>query len=349
MATKQDEEYLKKVEAVAVFPLWVMHAQRQERPKVAPAVWRWPVMRELAYEAGELESLKGGGERRALTMRNPGLKKAGIAGSTKTMSSAIQIVWPGEVATAHRHTAAAIRFVIEGDGAYTVQDGERFRMTAGDFVLSPSWVWHDHNNPTDEAVIWLDCLDAPMTGYFDAMFQEPFPEDVQPVTKEPGFTNATIGNGMMRPVDGGDPTKVLPLTYKWADSYGTLLAIEGNDPHDGAIMEYTNPVTGGHTMPTLACKLQRLAAGDHLDAHRHTSTVIYHVAKGEGFSIIDGQRIDWSFGDTFTLPAWAWHEHGNDSGDDAVLFSMSDLPVVEAMGLYREEDGERQEVTGTVG
>ena len=102
-------------------------------------------------------------------------------------------------------------------------------------------------------------------------------------------------------------------------------------------------------MPTLACKLQRFAAGDHLDAHRHTSTVIYHVAKGEGFSIIDGKRIDWSFGDTFTLPAWAWHEHGNDSSDDAVLFSMSDLPVVESMGLYREEDGERQEVSGTIG
>ena len=165
----------------------------------------------------------------------------------------------------------------------------------------------------------------------------------------PGATNASIGNGMMRPVDGGDPTKVLPLTYRWAESYNTLLAVEGGDAHDGAIMEYSNPVTAGHTMPTLACKLQRLAAGEHLDAHRHTSSVIYHVAKGEGFSIIDGRRLDWSFGDTFTLPAWSMHEHGNDSSDDAVLFSMSDIPVVEAMRLYRAEDGERQEVTGTIG
>ena len=349
MATKQDEEYLKKVEAVDAYPLWVAHAERPARPKVSASVWRWEAMRELVYEAGELESLKGGGERRALTMRNPGLKPFGIAGSTKTLGAAIQIVWPGEVATAHRHTAAAIRFVIEGDGAFTVQDGEQFRMQEGDFVLTPNWVWHDHSNPTDKAVIWLDCLDAPLTGYLDAMFQEPFPEDAQPVTKMPGHTNATIGNGMMRPVDGGDPAKVLPLTYRWVDSYNTLLAIEANDHHDGAIMEYSNPVTAGHTMPTMACKLQRLASGEHLDAHRHTSSVVYHVAKGQGFSIIDGKRLDWSFGDTFTLPAWSMHEHGNDSGDDAVLFSMSDLPVVEAMRLYREEDGQRQEVSGTIG
>jgi gentisate 1,2-dioxygenase len=115
-------------------------------------------------------------------------------------------------------------------------------------------------------------------------------------------------------------------------------------------MEYANPVTGGHSMPTLALKLQRLAPGQHTEAHRHTSSVVYHIAKGSGFSIIDGKRLDWSKGDTFALPSWALHEHGTESlNDDAVLFSMSDLPVIEAMGLYRETEGERQEVVGTIG
>ena len=345
---ESEKAYHQELDDENINPLWVMHANPPERPKLAPHVWRWDKMRELAIQAGALESLKGQGFRRALTMRNPGLKNP-LAGATKTMSAAVQIVWPGEIAEAHRHTAAAIRFVIEGEGAFTVQEGERFRMQEGDLVLSPSWAWHDHNNPTDKPVIWLDCLDAPLVGYLDAMFQEPFPEDVQPVTKPVGFTNASIGNGLMRPNLGDVHGGALPLTYRWDEAYGALLGYGEEDPFDGVMMEYANPVTGGHSMPTLALKLQRLAPGSHTDAHRHTSSVVYHVAKGEGYSIIDGKQLEWTKGDTFVLPSWALHEHGTDSSEDAVLFSMSDLPVIEAMGLYREEEGKRQEVIGAIG
>ncbi len=345
---ESEKAYHQELDDENINPLWVMHANPPERPKLAPHVWRWDKMRELAIQAGALESLKGQGFRRALTMRNPGLKSP-MAGATKTMSAAVQIVWPGEIAEAHRHTAAAIRFVIEGEGAFTVQEGERFRMQEGDLVLSPSWAWHDHNNPTDKPVIWLDCLDAPLVGYLDAMFQEPFPEDVQPVTKPVGFTNASIGNGLMRPNLGDVHGGALPLTYRWDEAYGALLGYGEEDPFDGVMMEYANPVTGGHSMPTLALKLQRLAPGSHTEAHRHTSSVVYHVAKGEGYSIIDGKQLEWTKGDTFVLPSWALHEHGTDSSDDAVLFSMSDLPVIEAMGLYREEEGKRQEVVGAIG
>ena len=345
---ESEKAYHQELDDENINPLWVMHANPPERPKLAPHVWRWDKMRELAIQAGALESLKGQGFRRALTMRNPGLKNP-TAGATKTMSAAVQIVWPGEIAEAHRHTAAAIRFVIEGEGAFTVQEGERFRMQEGDLVLSPSWAWHDHNNPTDKPVIWLDCLDAPLIGYLDAMFQEPFPEDVQPVTKPVGFTNASIGNGLMRPNLGDVHGGALPLTYRWDEAYGALLGYGEEDPFDGVMMEYANPVTGGHSMPTLALKLQRLAPGSHTEAHRHTSSVVYHVAKGEGYSIIDGKQLEWTKGDTFVLPSWALHEHGTDSSEDAVLFSMSDLPVIEAMGLYREEEGKRQEVVGAIG
>ncbi len=344
-----EKDYHQTLDDENINPLWLSHMAPGVRPKLQPYVWRWEKMRELAYQAGELESLKGKGFRRALRMRNPGLKDS-EAGATRTMTSAIQIVWPGEIAEAHRHTAAAIRFVIEGRGAFTVQDGERFLMEAGDLTLTPSWVWHDHNNPEDKPVIWLDCLDAPMVGFFDSMFQEPFPQDVQPVTKPVGYTNAAIGNGLMRAnlkdVVGG----TLPITYKWKESYGALLGFGEKDRFDGVIMEYANPITGGHSMPTLALKLQRLEPGAHTDAHRHTSSVVYHAAKGSGYTIIDGKRLDWSKGDTFVLPTWAFHEHGcNSNDDDAVLFSMSDLPIIEAMGLYREEECEGQEVTGTIG
>ena len=127
-AIEQEKEYMERLAKQDSYPLWAYHRDGNRRPaKATPWVWRWKEMRELAFEAGRLERIKGQGYRRALLMQNPGLKAAGLEtpSSTKTMSSAIQIVWPGEVAEAHRHTAAAIRWVIEGSGAFTVQDGAR--------------------------------------------------------------------------------------------------------------------------------------------------------------------------------------------------------------------------------
>ena len=352
-AIQEEKEYMERLSKIDSYPLWAFHRDGTRRPpKASPWVWRWKEMRELAYEAGRLERIKGQGYRRALLMQNPGLKSGGMEApsSTKTMSSAIQIVWPGEIAEAHRHTAAAIRWVIEGSGAFTVQDGEQFEMEPGDLNLTPSWVWHDHKNPADEPVIWLDCLDAPMVGFFDGMFQEPFPEDVQPITKPDGYTNASIGNGMMRNVSSEVTGRALPLNYKWADAYAALQGMDEGSRYDGIIMEYTNPTTGGHTMPTLACKLQQLRPGFHSDAHKHTSSVVYNVAKGSGSTIIDGKKLDWSFGDTFVVPSMNAHEHINDSkSEDAVLFTMSDLPLLETMLLFQEHHVDRQEITGTIG
>ena len=353
-AINQEENFIERLAKVDSHPLWVYHrdGQRNPSPKATPHVWRWKEMRELAMEAGQLERIKGGPYRRALLMQNPGLKSGGMEApsSTKTMSSAIQIVWPGEVAEAHRHTAAAIRWVIEGNGAFTVQNGERFKMEVGDLNLTPSMIYHDHNNPTDEPVIWLDCLDAPMVGFFDAMMQESFPEDVQPITKPEGYTNASIGNGLMKNLTGKAEGSTLPLNYKWADSYAALQAMDTGSKFEGVIMEYANPLTGGHTMPTLACKLQMLNPHFHSAAHKHTSSVVYNVAKGNGYSVIGGKRLDWGFGDTFVIPSLYAHEHVNTSdSEDAVLFTMSDLPLLESMGLYREEEVESQEITGSIG
>ena len=77
---------------------------------------------------------------------------------------------PGEVARAHRHTPTAIRFIIEGSGAYTAVDGERVYMEPGDLVLTPSWAWHDHGNETKDRVVWMDGLDIPLIASLEAMF-----------------------------------------------------------------------------------------------------------------------------------------------------------------------------------
>jgi gentisate 1,2-dioxygenase len=103
-------------------------------------------------------------------------------------------------------------------------------------------------------------------------------------------------------------------------------------------MHYVNPVTSGHVMQTLGASMQLLRPGERTKAHRHTGSFIYQVAKGSGYSVIAGQRLDWQERDIFCLPSWAWHEHVNGSAsEDACLFSFHDLPVIEALDLYREE------------
>jgi gentisate 1,2-dioxygenase len=105
---------------------------------------------------------------------------------------------------------------------------------------------------------------------------------------------------------------------------------------DGIYMEYVNPHTGGPLMPTLACGVQLIRPGVRTRAHRHTGSAVYLVFEGRGASVIDGQRFDWGKGDLFVVPTWAWHEHAS-VGGEAILFSVQDTPIMQALGLYREQ------------
>jgi gentisate 1,2-dioxygenase len=120
-------------------------------------------------EAGKLITAKEA-ERRVLILENPGLR--GQSKVTTSLFAGIQMVIPGDVAPAHRHSQSALRFILEGKGAFTAVDGERTVMEPGDFVITPSMTWHDHGNETNEPMFWLDGLDIPMVQFFDASFAE---------------------------------------------------------------------------------------------------------------------------------------------------------------------------------
>jgi gentisate 1,2-dioxygenase len=62
-------------------------------------------------------------------------------------------VLPGEVAPAHRHSQSALRFAMEGHGAYAAVSGERVAMAPGDFIITPAWSWHDHGSEADGPVV----------------------------------------------------------------------------------------------------------------------------------------------------------------------------------------------------
>jgi gentisate 1,2-dioxygenase len=130
------------------------------------------------------------------------------------------------------------------------------------------------------------------------------------------------------------------LLYSWEKTRQSLMALRdvAGDPHDGVALEYTHPQTGRTLLPTMACWIQMLRPGERLRAHRHTGSAVYYAVEGRGETIIDGCRFAWGRGDIIVLPSWALHEHANLSArDGAVLFSIQDRPVLEALGLGREE------------
>ncbi|HLF71318.1 MAG TPA: cupin domain-containing protein [Dehalococcoidia bacterium] len=336
-----------------MYGLWELASQMTAHPQPQSIAyqWKWSLFESILLEAGEAVPI--GDERRALQLFNPGL--GGRWATTNNLLGAIQMLLPGEVARAHRHMPTAIRFIMEGTGAFTAVDGERVYMAPGDLVLTPSWAWHDHGNETDERVVWFDGLDMPLVLSMDAMFFEMFDGFQVPLRKPNNESQHLFGHASLVPTWVHEKAQASPLLiYGWQQTFDALNSMrdEAGSPFDGVALEYTHPQTGGAVLPTMACWVQLLRPGEHTQAHRQTGSAVYYVERGEGETIIEGQRFVWGKGDVVVLPSWAAHEHANTSKSaDAILFSIQDTPVLEKLGLYREEavteNGGHQKVTST--
>ena len=304
---------------------------------VQPAHWSYQAMRPLLLEAGERITAEQA-ERRVLVLENPGLR--GSSQITQSLYAGIQLVLPGEIARSHRHQASALRFVMESRGGYTTVEGERVTMHAGDFILTPSWTWHDHGNPaeSDSPAIWLDGLDIPLVNSLSGSFAEHYPTEQQPVTRAEGDAQARYAANML-PVEYRAPRLSSPVfAYPYARSRAALQQLARNGPVDathGVKMQYINPVTGGAPLPTIGAYLQLLPAGFEGQAYRSTDATIYCVAEGAGASRIGEQTFAWHEHDVFVAPSWSPVAHRATS--EAVLFSFSDRPVQKALGLWREQ------------
>jgi gentisate 1,2-dioxygenase len=309
------QDYYAQLRAQHVTPAWIGGGISVEpQSEAVPYLWHWRDLRPQAMRAAELVGTQQA-ERRVLRLTNPELP--GIASSTLVAN--IQIVMPGEIARAHRHSAAALRLIIEGKGGYTVVNGERVPMYPGDLVLTPNWSWHDHANDTDAPMIWLDGLDTPLVRMLEAGFYEEYHLERQ---------------------DFGAAVNSSPWHYPMSEMRAALrrLAAAGSaDAADGIILEYTNRRTGGAVMPTIACYMQLLRPGEKTPAHRRVCRTNYHVVEGTGYSVVGHRRLDWEDKDVLTVPTWTFCEHVNSGDRPAFLFSFSDAPVMKALSFYREE------------
>lgn len=303
-----------------------------------PFLWRYDDVRARLMEASDLITAEEA-ERRVLILENPGL--SGSSSITTSLYGGVQLVMPGEIAPAHRHSQSALRFVLEAEpGSYTAVGGERTDMHFGDFVITPNWDWHDHGNDGDAPVLWLDGLDIPLVQFLDASFAERGPETRQPIDKPTGDNFARYGANML-PLDHGTTSRTSPIfNYPYQRSREALEIMRRRDEWDpchGLKMRYVNPVDGGWAMPTIGTMLQLLPAGFRSEAYRSSDATVFVGVEGGGRARIDGETYTWGPRDVFVCPSWREIVHEVDS--DSVLFSYSDRPVQEKLDLWREQRG----------
>jgi len=196
-ARAERETYYRRIGRAHLTPLWESMSAlvpKQPASPCVPALWKYGEVRPWLMESGSLITAKEA-VRRVLILENPGLP--GQSSITHTLFAGWQLILPGEVAPSHRHTQTALRLIVEGSGAYTAVDGERVTMHPGDFIITPSWTWHDHGNPAGEPVVWLDGLDIPLVRFLDAGFAEEYPREQQEVVRPEGDAWWRYGNNLL--------------------------------------------------------------------------------------------------------------------------------------------------------
>ncbi len=331
-----------RISPLNLSPLWERKARLVPGSECVPAIWRYSQMRPLLAESAQLIS-KAQAERRVLVMENPALR--GSSFITHSLYAGLQIIQPGEVAPSHRHTPAALRFVVEGEGAYTAVSGERLPMKPGDFVVTPPWAWHDHGNWGDGPVVWMDGLDTPFAQIFGAHFRENYPQVSHPVISTTG-TNASRQGANMQPLqDSGftgaanaqspDPLLLYPFERSRAALHALAHGGSAAHPVHGHKLRYNNPATGGHPFKTIAAFMQLLPVAFKGQPYRATDGTVFNVAEGRCRVRVAGQVQELHPHDVLVVPPWETYQWEAD--DVCVLFSFSDRAAQELLGYWREE------------
>jgi gentisate 1,2-dioxygenase len=268
------------------------------KPKFRPAVWRFADAKR-ALDASHNMVPADQTERRNLIMVNP--IEGNTYATTRHLVAAYQCVMAGDTARTHRHSAAALRLVLKGKpGVYTVVNGARIDMAAGDVVLTPAWSWHGHANESDETGYWIDFLDIPFVQLTEAMFFEPYPA------------------GGLEPVVSGSPPAVMRTSCGHALGDG-----------DGRMaVEVAHGV-----MPTIGMHLLREPKGSEVAVPQSTANNIYAVVSGKARFTADGFDATLGMGDVCAMPSW--HSHTIEAPENTVLFRVTDEPLLSKLGLLK--------------
>jgi gentisate 1,2-dioxygenase len=331
------QQYYEELRPLQLAPLWSVLkglVPHEPIPQAKPYRWAWDDVYPQLLRAGDLITAEEA-ERRVLVLENPGLP--GKSQVTDTLYAGIQLILPGETAPAHRHTQSALRFVLHGTGAYTAVDGEKTPMERGDFIITPHWTWHDHGHDGADPVVWLDGLDVPLVSFLKAGFREEYGEKVQVTTREAGESAARYGAGLL-PVGYESKGLTSPLfSYPYSRSREAIEILSRTsepDPYLGVCLRYVNPVTGGWPMPTIGTVLRYYPKGMTTKPFRSTDSTVLVGLEGNADVRVAGSSFQLGPNDVVVVPGWS--EWTVSARADTVVFSYSDRPVHEKLGLFRE-------------
>jgi gentisate 1,2-dioxygenase len=332
-------EYYRQLERANLAPLWESLASLsplEPRTRARPFKWAYADVRADLLEAGRLITAEKA-ERRVVVLANPGLP--GDLAVTDTLYAGLQLILPDEIAAAHRHSQSAMRFVMEGEGAYTAVEGERVTMHPGDFITTPSWTWHDHGGG-EEPVIWMDGLDVPLVAFLHAEFKEEHRDKAQMPLRPEGDALARYGSGLM-PVDIEPGGRAGPMfSYPYERSRAALEQLKkGSDPDPwrGYCLKYVNPSNGDWALPTIGPTLSLLPRAMRTAPYKSVDGAVATVVEGKVRAEVDGEAFDLGPGDILALPGW--RTYTLQALEESVLFGFSDRPVFEKLGLFREWRG----------
>ena len=337
------EAFYGRADTQSLAPLWTRLKSlvpEAPTPVGVPHRWAYADVRPYVLESAAHISAKEA-ERRVLILENPALK--GSSQISNSLYAGLQLIMPGEVAPAHRHTQSALRFIVEGSGAFTAVDGEATTMRPGDFVITPSWTWHHHGNDGDGPMVWLDGLDIPLVAFFNSTFREDHVRDEAELTRPQGDAMARYGSGLL-PVGYRNASLNSPVfNYPYDRTREALFALAragAPDAHLGHLMRYINPTDGGWAMPTMATMIRLCPKGFATRPYRSSDSTIFIGVEGRGelcVSLADGSplRLPITPHDVLVVPGWMPYTMAAE--DDLVLFSYSDRVAQEKLGFFREQ------------
>jgi gentisate 1,2-dioxygenase len=332
-------DYRQNMEAERIAPLWPMMRNvlphGQPRPVTKPCLWSFEKIRPLLLRAGELTPVEKA-ERRVLMLCDPGRGKDAMQ-VTSSIYCGLQLLLPGEKAPAHRHTPSAARIVVEGEGAYTIVDGEKCMMQHGDLILTPGGCWHDHGHDGTGPVIWLDALDLPLFVYLEGSYAEE--GELQAPANRPDSSQIEYGQAGLVPArqPGVARSKYPLMRYPWERTEKSLRALGEHTPRGEPVeLDYVNPETGEPCLPTMGFTALMLRPGEAARPPLRSAGAVFHVVKGEGSSSVNGESFGWKQGDTFSAPVFARIEHQTAGAAPAFLVRIHDAPLQQKLGFYEE-------------
>jgi gentisate 1,2-dioxygenase len=324
--------------------------------RAQPVLWKWAEFEPYLHRIAAIAPLEFT-ERQQFLLMNPGF--GGALTVTNSIRVAVSIYKPGDDAETHRHTPNASRTILSDGGGYTTVEGERCSANRGDLILTPNGTWHGHGNDSNDPVIWIDVLDWPLLEYLDAIWiDRDFPMNPggaggNAAPLKDGLSGKLYGAGGIIPRSpnvprgagiGGSPM----FHYSGTDIRNTLNGLRDIDstPWDAVTVDFTNPQTGDAVFATLGYTATLLKPGEETAESRSTAGTFFTAIAGTGYTEVAGQKLEWGKNDLFVIPNHTWYRHVNTGGtDDAILYGISDRPLLEKIGHYRRQG---RDESGTV-